>query len=227
MPESSLALVRVWDLPTRLFHWTLAVSVTGSVVTAKIGEAAMVWHFRLGYAVLALLVFRLAWGVMGGRWSRFASFIYAPATLLRYLRGQTTSGEQLDVGHNPMGALSVLALLALLLVQVGTGLVADDEIANQGPLNRYANGNTVLAATGWHHQWGQWLLLALVALHVGAIAFYRAKKRIDLVGPMLRGDKMLPAGTPASADGTPQRALAAVLLALAVALAVWVARQGA
>jgi cytochrome b len=226
MPAPLVTPVRIWDLPTRLFHWTLAASVIGSVVTAKIGVGAMVWHFRLGYVVLALLVFRLTWGLVGGRWSRFVSFAYAPATLLRYLRGQAAAGEHLDVGHNPMGALSVFALLALLIVQVGTGLVADDEIAYQGPLNRYAGSDTVLNATAWHHQWGQWLVLALVALHVGAIVFYRLRKRVDLVRPMLQGDKLLPEGTPASADGQAQRALAAVLLALGAALATWVARQG-
>ena len=120
--------VRVWDLPTRLFHWVLAACVIGSVVSAKVGGNAMVWHFRLGYAVLALLLFRLLWGVVGGRWSRFSSFICAPSTLLRYLRGQGRPGDHFHVGHSPLGALSVLSLLAVLLVQVGTGLVADDEL---------------------------------------------------------------------------------------------------
>jgi cytochrome b len=226
MLAPTLAPVRVWDLPTRAFHWLLALAVTGSVASAKIGGGAMVWHFRFGYLVLTLLVFRVLWGLVGGRWSRFASFIYAPATLLRYLRGRAQPQEHLDVGHSPTGALSVFALLGLLLLQLGTGLVADDEIANQGPLNRFASSDTVVAATSWHQSWGQWLVLALVALHIAAIAFYLVKKRINLVRPMLQGDKPLPPGTPASADGTPQRALALLLVALCAGLAVWVARQG-
>ena len=216
--------IRVWDLPTRLFHWTLALAIVGSVVSAKVGGNAMPWHFRLGLLALALVTFRLLWGVVGGRWSRFASFIYAPATVLRYLRGQAAPGEHLDVGHNPLGSLSVFALLGIVAVQIATGLVADDEIANIGPLNRFVESALASSATGWHKEWGQWLLLALVALHVAAIVFYRLKHRKDLVRPMIVGDKPLPANTPASADGPPQRLLAAVLALACAGLAVWIGR---
>lgn len=216
--------IRVWDLPTRLFHWTLALAIVGSVVSAKVGGNAMPWHFRLGLLALALVTFRLLWGVVGGRWSRFASFIYAPATVLRYLRGQAAPGENLDVGHNPLGSLSVFALLGIVAVQIATGLVADDEIANIGPLNRFVESALASSATGWHKEWGQWLLLALVALHVAAIVFYRLKHRKDLVRPMIVGDKPLPANTPASADGPPQRLLAAVLALACAGLAVWIGR---
>ena len=220
---TAITAVRVWDLPTRLFHWTLALAIVGSVVSAKIGGNAMVWHMRLGCLVLALLAFRVLWGLVGGRWSRFASFIYAPATVLRYLRGQAQPGEHLDVGHNPLGSFSVLGLLGLLALQVATGLVADDEIATVGPLNRFVSPEVVSQATGWHKQYGQWILLAMVALHVAAILFYLLKKRNNLVQPMLVGDKLLPAETPASADGAGQRILALVLFALCAAGAAWVA----
>jgi cytochrome b len=227
MPEPALApvRVRVWDLPTRVFHWLLAGAVTGSVVSAKIGGAAMAWHFRFGYLVLTLVCFRLLWGVLGGRWSRFVSFVYAPATVLRYLRGRAAPAEHLDVGHSPTGAASVFALLGILAVQLGTGLVADDEIANQGPLYKFVSSETALTATSWHKSWGQWLLLGLVALHIAAILFYLLKKHTNLVTPMVRGDKLLPPGTPASADGAAQRAWALVLVALCAGLAFWVARQ--
>jgi cytochrome b len=225
--STSTTAVRVWDLPTRLFHWTLAVAIIGSVVSAKIGGNAMVWHMRLGCLVLALLAFRVLWGLVGGRWSRFASFIYAPATVLRYLRGQNKPGENLDVGHNPLGSFSVFGLLGLLAVQVGTGLVADDEIATVGPLNRFVSADIVTQATSWHKQYGQWILLALVALHVAAILFYLLKKKHNLVRPMLVGDKPLPADTPASADGSSQRLLALVLFALCAAGAAWVASLAA
>ena len=226
MTDISAVPVRVWDLPTRVFHWTLALTVAGSVISAKIGGNAMIWHFRLGYLVLTLLAFRVLWGLVGGRWSRFASFVYAPATLLRYLRGRAAPQEQLEVGHSPAGALSVFALLGVLLVQLGTGLVADDEIANQGPLNRFVSSDAVMSATSWHKTWGQWLVLGLVALHIAAITFYLLKKNTNLVRPMLVGDKPLPAGIPPSADGLPQRALALLLVALCAGLATWVARQG-
>jgi cytochrome b len=218
--------IRVWDLPTRLFHWLLAASIVASVVTAKVGGGAMVWHFRLGLLALALLAFRILWGFVGGRWSRFASFVYAPCTLWRYLRGQARPGEHLEVGHNPLGSLSVFALLAVLAVQVGTGLVADDEIFNVGPLNRYVTSATALAATAWHKTWGQWLILALVALHVAAIVFHRVKHKTDLVGPMLHGDKSLPADTPPAADGVGPRLLALVLAAACAGLVAWVVRLG-
>lgn len=226
MPEPVLAPVRVWDLPTRVFHWGLASVVALSVVSAKIGGDAMAWHFRSGYLVLTLLSFRLLWGLVGGRWSRFASFIYTPGTLLRYVRGRAAPDERLEVGHTPTGALSVLALLALLAAQLATGLVADDEIAHQGPLYRHASSDTVLAATAWHQSWGQWLVLALVALHLLAIAYHGLHRRLNLTRPMFSGDKLLPAATPASADGMPQRVLALVLLLLCAGLAAWVARQG-
>ena len=224
-PVAALTSVRVWDLPTRLFHWLLVLAVAGSVISAKIGGVAMVWHFRFGYVVLVLVGFRVLWGLLGGRWSRFASFIYAPATLWRYLRGQGRTNETLDVGHTPLGALSVFALLAILALQLGTGLVADDEIANQGPLIRHVSSDTALLATGWHKTWGQWLVLGLVALHIMAIAYYLLKKRINLVVPMLSGDKPLPTGTPASADGVRQRLLAAALLTVCLGLAWWVSTQ--
>ncbi|MBL8307569.1 MAG: cytochrome b/b6 domain-containing protein [Rubrivivax sp.] len=217
---SALSPVRVWDLPTRLFHWSLAATVTGSLACAW--TDAMTWHVRLGFVALMLLAFRLLWGMVGGRWSRFASFVYAPATLLRYLRGQSRPEEQLDVGHTPTGALSVFGLLLILVVQVGTGLVADDEIAFIGPLNRFVASETALSATSWHKTYGQWIIVAMVLLHLAAIAWYRLKKRIDLIRPMLDGDKQLPADTPPSADGGPQRVLALVLLLVCGALAGWV-----
>lgn len=230
MPEPAsagpLVPVRVWDLPTRAFHWALALAVAGSVISAKLGGNAMTWHFRFGYAVLALLAFRLVWGLVGGRWSRFASFVYAPATLWRYLRGRQGPGETLDVGHSPLGALSVFALLGVLAVQLGTGLVSDDEIANLGPLNRFVSSDTALAATGWHKHYGEWLLLGLVGLHVLAIAWYAWARRRNLVGPMVRGDKLLPPDTPAARDDLPTRVGALLLAAAAGGLAWWVSSLG-
>ncbi len=218
--------VRVWDLPTRLFHWALMLCVIGSVVSAKIGGNAMVWHFRLGYVVLALLAFRLLWGLVGGRWSRFASFAYGPGALVRYLKGESRPGEHHEVGHSPVGALSVFALLALLAAQVGSGLFADDEIASSGPLVRFVSGATSSLLTGWHKNWGQWLILAMVALHVLAIVVYRVRRGRDLVTPMIVGDKPLPADVPAARDTPATRGLALVLLAACGAAAAWVASLG-
>ena len=219
--------VRVWDLPTRLFHWTLAACVLCSIVSANIGGNAMAWHFRFGYVVITLLAFRLLWGFVGGRWSRFSSFIYAPSTLLRYLRGESRAGDHHDVGHNPLGAFSVFGFLALLLLQVSTGLVADDEISNSGPLVKFVSSATSSLATGWHKNFGQWLIIALIVLHVAAITFYWRRHRRNLVAPMLHGDKALAAHVPASVDGVRSRILAAILLALCAAAVTWLISLGA
>ena len=226
-PSSTVSsTVRVWDLPTRVFHWLLAAAVFGALISAWIGGNAMVWHMRCGLAVMALVLFRIIWGLIGGRWSRFASFIYTPGTVLRYLRGDLREGDRFEVGHNPLGSFSVFALLGFLALQVATGLVADDEIANVGPLNRFASAGLVARASSWHKEYGQWLLIALMLMHVAAIVFYLVKKRLNLMRPMLSGDKPLPSGTPASADGLPQRLLAAMLFAACGAVAVWVLSLG-
>ena len=209
--------VRIWDLPTRLFHAALALLVTAAIVTAKLGGDWMAWHLRCGEAVLALLAFRWAWGFVGGRWSRFASFLPAPARLARALRGRARAED--GVGHNPLGALSVWAFLLLLTAQVATGLVADDDIDTTGPLNAHVSGRLAKRASHWHAGWGADLILALVALHVLAIAWYTLRRE-PLLRAMWHGDKPLPPATPASRDDAGSRTLASALLALAAA-GVW------
>ena len=218
--------VRIWDLPTRLFHWLLAVSVIGLIVTAKVGGDAMNWHFRLGYVVFALLLFRLVWGFVGGRWSRFASFFPTPARLGRYLRGQARPEDH--AGHNPLGAFSVLAMLLVLAAQVGTGLFSDDDIAFAGPLTGLVAGSTVRAASSYHKDVGQLLVIGLVALHLLAIAFYFFAKRKNLVRPMVTGNKTRAevGGVTAATDGFRRRALALVLIALAAGVVTWVVKLG-
>jgi cytochrome b len=217
---------RVWDLPTRLFHWVLAACVIASIVSANIGGNAMVWHMRLGYVVFTLLAFRLVWGLIGGHWSRFANFIYPPSAVLRYLRGRSGSDEHHDVGHSPLGAFSVFALLGVLALQVASGLFADDEIATTGPLIRFVSGSTSSLLTAWHKSWGQWLILSLIALHLVAIVFYLVRRRRNLVHPMIGGDKPLPPGVPASADRWTTRGLAAALLTLCAAGVAWLVSLG-
>jgi cytochrome b len=218
--------VRVWDLPTRLFHWLLVLCIVGLIVTGKIGGGAMVWHMRLGLCVMGLLLFRLMWGLVGGRWSRFASFIYMPGTVLRFLRKESRPDEHHEVGHNPLGSLSVLAMLAVLIVQVCTGLVADDEIANVGPLNRFVSTANGLLATGWHKTWGQWAIFALIGTHIAAIVAYLVVKKTNLIRPMVVGDKQLPPAVPAAVDNARSRLLALVLALVAFALVGYVSRLG-
>ena len=206
------ALVRVWDLPTRLFHWALAACVVMAVVSARIGGSAMTWHMRFGYAVFTLLLFRFAWGFVGGRWSRFASFAWSPAASWRYLRGTGTPHVHADVGHSPLGAWSVFALLGVLAVQAATGLVADDEIAVNGPLFKYVSAATSETASHWHADIGQWIVIGLSVLHVAAIAFYWLRRRRNLVAPMLHGNKRLGADVPEALDTAASRAIALLVV---------------
>jgi cytochrome b len=212
--------VRIWDLPTRLFHWLLALCVIGLVASAKLG--LMDWHFRLGYAMLTLLLFRLFWGVLGGRWSRFSSFLYTPGSLWRYLRGQGEPAHA--IGHSPTGALSVWALLAFLFAQVATGLISDDEIASAGPLTHLVPGTWVSLASWYHRAVGQWVLIALIVLHIAAILWYLWGRGQNLIQPMLHGDKLLAQAAEASRDDGRSRLFATGLLLLcagAVALLLW------
>jgi len=210
--------VRIWDLPTRVFHWLLVLCVVGLVVSGQLGGSAMQWHFRLGYVVLALLLFRLVWGFVGGRWSRFGVFVRAPGVVLRYLRGQVT--PEMEAGHNPLGAWSVLGLLAVGLVQVGTGLFSDDEIFNSGPLSHLVSSDWVSLSTWVHTEVSKVVLIALVLLHVAAIVYYRVAKRRDLVRSMLTGDKEL-AGTIEPAQDTGGRRVFALCLFVAILSGVW------
>jgi cytochrome b len=217
--------VRVWDLPTRLFHWTLLSAVVGLVVTGNVGGAWMNWHLRLGHVVMALLVFRLLWGLFGGHWSRFSRFVYSPLSVWRYLQGD--SPREHRVGHSPLGALSVWGLLLVLGAQVASGLMSDDEIAFFGPLVRFVSADTVSLATNYHKSIGKFILIGLVVLHVAAIAYYRWARRDNLTGPMVHGDKQLDWPAPCSRDDARSWTLAAVLILLSAALATWVYRLGA
>lgn len=216
--------VRVWDLPTRVFHWALALCIIGLIITGNVGGNAMVWHFRIGLTVLALLLFRLVWGVVGGRWSRFANFIYSPRSIVNYVRGKGKAEH--SVGHTPTGAGSVFALLVVLLLQVGSGLVSDDEISNAGPLTRFVSTATVNLATNYHKNIGKWIILALVVLHIAAIVFYLRRKQ-NLIKPMLHGDKQLAASMPASRDDAASRVSALAIFGICAAFVVWVASLAA
>lgn len=216
--------IRVWDLPTRLFHWLLAACVIGLIVTGSIGGNWMNWHLRLGYAVLTLLLFRLVWGFIGGHWSRFTRFIYAPSSLAAYLRGR--GRPEHSVGHSPLGALSVFAFLLILAAQVGTGLMSDDEIAFFGPLVRFVSGETVSLATGYHKEIGKLIVFVLVGLHLLAIAYYKWVKKQGLVRPMVVGDKLVPVPVPSTRDTAGTRLLALVVLGLCTAAVSWLVSLG-
>ena len=199
MTEPSTCLprpTRVWDLPTRLFHWSLVGLVAFSAITGqfaeRLGSRFMDWHMLSGYAILALLLFRLAWGFVGSTHARFANFVRGPGTVLKYL-GALAAGkpDAQQPGHNPLGGWSVLAMLGALAVQVGSGLFqSDEDLGVEGPLAKHV-ANRTIDLLHRVHETTFWLLLGLVALHLGAIVFYRVVKGENLVRPMFTGDKPL------------------------------------
>lgn len=211
--------IRVWDLPLRLFHWALVLLLVVSVVTQKIGGNAMDWHFRAGYAILVLISFRIVWGFVGPRYARFSSFLYGPSAIIGYLRG---SGLQQYFGHNPLGSLSVFALIAAVLMQAMSGMFANDDIASEGPLARYISKDLSDLLTWFHKEVSIVVLITLVVLHLLAIAWYVYGKKRNLVKPMLTGDQEIEDASPAAAadDSWKVRLMAlAILLALAGGMA--------
>jgi len=180
---------QVWDLPTRLFHWILVGLVIFSFVTGKIGLSAMRYHEWSGFAILVLVVFRVVWGFVGGRQSRFSSFIKAPAAVMRYASSLFKKDSPPHIGHNPLGGWSILAMLLSLLIQAGTGLFANDDILTEGPLYALVSKQTSDWLTGIHHL-NQKGLLVLILIHIAAVAFHLIAKRENLIKPMITGNKI-------------------------------------
>jgi cytochrome b len=203
---------RIWDLPTRLFHWTLVALVAFSWWTAEEHHDDL--HIWSGLAVLTLLIFRILWGFFGSSTARFASFVRGPKAVFGYLQGSWRG-----IGHNPLGAMSVAALLALTGVQLGLGLVASDEDGlMQGPLAYLVSPETSEAAVELHDDLFN-VLLALIAIHVAAIIFYRFRGK-DLLKPMITGNAEVDPGVEAMKPGKWWVAL--FCLAAAIAITRWV-----
>jgi len=211
--ESSSRLV--WDLPLRIFHWLLAACVAGSWLTHELGVAWFPWHVKIGYLTLVLLAFRIAWGFVGPVHARFASFLRGPRATLAFLRGP---GEG-SVGHNPLGGLAIVAMLGLMLLQAVTGLFANDDIFNSGPLYGYVTKAQSDGLTSLHKGNFDWLL-GLVGLHLAAVGYYQFAKRMDLLGPMLSGRK--PAWqVPPQEEIASQRIWLAIVLVVIAATVLW------
>jgi len=216
--------VKVWDLPTRLFHWLLAILAVALLVSGKIGDDALEWHARFGYCVGTLVLFRIVWGFAGGYWSRFASF---PPSLLRawrFARGhaQAVDGEP---GHNPLGALSIYAMLVFFALQVASGLFATTKEDFAGPLSTLVSNATSHFLTGYHKNIGQLVLIALVVLHLAAIAWYWFRGR-NLVTAMLTGNQEVHAHIRESRDNALSRLAALVVLVVCAAAISWLVKLG-
>ena len=212
--------IRVWDLPTRIFHWLLAACIVALLVSGKIGGEAMVWHARFGMLALALIVFRLAWGVLGPHYARFAEFVKGPAAIAEEIRG----AARYRPGHNPLGALSVLAMLAVIGTQAGLGLFSSDDIAFDGPLARHVSDAVVDFATRWHLRL-QWAVIGLVILHLAAIVWHQRIRKHNLLQPMVSGDQQVEDENAVVAkDDAAMRARAAFIFALALIMVVYLSR---
>ncbi len=209
-PPTANAPHPLWDWPTRLFHWSLVMLVPLAWWTAEEGQ--MQWHQRIGYAVIVLVVFRICWGFVGSPHSRFRDFLKGPVTVLGYARGRVAAGA----GHNPLGGWSVVVLLTLLLVQAGSGLFNSDRILFNGPFY-YAVSSDTRDLLGVVHEWAFDALLAMIALHLLAVAWHQFRRREQLVQAMLRGRAEGKSGTGAPAPWW----LALLLLAAVVGLGWW------
>ncbi len=205
--------VRIWDLPVRLFHWAIVLLVPALWATHQ--WDMLDTHILLGEIMLGLVLWRLLWGVLGSSTARFAAFVRGPGAVLRYLRG---GGKAF--GHNPLGGWSVVAMLLVLGVQVGLGLFASDEDSlYEGPLAHrvsYATARTL----AHRHETVFWVLVALIALHVLAILYYRLVRRDDLVTPMITGRGEAVAGAGPLVPAPLWRLLLSVVLATAITFVV-------
>ena len=218
--SSDRAATRVWDLPTRLFHWLLVLLVAVQYASGEFGWPSMAWHYRFGYATLALIAFRVLWGLAGSQTSRFSDFVRGPRAALHYAAVLLRGGDTHRAGHNPLGGWSVVAMLASIALQATSGLFASDDISEDGPLVARASGALVSAMTRIHH-WNRWVLVALVVLHLGAIGVH-ALRGANLVAPMLSGRARDAVGRPLRFAPTWLAALLFVLAAIAVwALVAW------
>jgi cytochrome b len=187
LEQTPRALKPVWDLPTRLFHWLLVGLIAFSWWSAEYHH--LDWHLLAGLSAVGLIVFRLIWGFVGGSTARFSDFVRGPRAAVIHIRGD---GRKDAIGHNPLGGWSVLALLLATAAVLGFGLFAvDTDGLESGPLARFVSFDVGRVAAELHHTAFN-LLLALIALHLAAIAYYAVVKRQNLVGAMVTGRKRLP-----------------------------------
>jgi cytochrome b len=213
-------LIRIWDLPTRLFHWLIVIFVFISFTTGLIGGNWMFYHLKSGYIILTLLIFRLIWGFWGGRYSRFVSFVRGPIAVIQYAKVLVRKDSPRILGHNPMGGWSVLAMLATLFIQAGTGLFANDDIATQGPLYGWVSKATSDWLTGIHI-FNKGVILFLIVLHLSAVLFYLLIKHDNLIVSMITGLQPWNEDAPSSVYNIWQ---AVLIAAFSIMVVYWVVR---
>lgn len=218
-PRTPNLLMRVWDAPTRLFHWVIVLLIAFSYVSIERDWTKL--HFISGYTILTLLVFRLAWGVVGSETSRFSQFVRSPIEGLRHLAQFPRREPDTEIGHNAAGGWMVLVMLAAIAAQVTTGLFSNADGIFEGPLAHHLSRTASDWVTGIHANLF-YVLLGLVGLHILAILAYAVVKRHNLVGPMVTGKKRLPANLRQPRFASPALALG---ITAASAAAVWILVQ--
>jgi len=214
VPAPSRPRVRVWDVPTRFVHWLVVLGFAISWWTGETGR--LEWHRWSGYALLGLLTFRIYWGFFGSSTARFRQFVRGPRTIASYLRGTWAT----QPGHNPLGAMSVVLMLILLVAQIGFGLFAVDvDGMESGPLSLYVSFEAGRVAAEWHEAIFN-VLLWLVALHILAIAYYLVVKRQNLAAAMVRGTREFETETQAVQPASALRFVIGVIIAAVLTWAV-------
>lgn len=224
MDEALPGEIPVWDPIVRVVHWTLVLLLAVLVPTGLAGGEWLAWHMRTGEAMLALVLFRVAWGFAGSRNARFRAFVRGPRAVGRYARALRHRAHELHATHNPLGAWMVVALLTMLLLQCSLGLFTNDDLLYEGPLAKFVTKDVSDLLASLHRR-GWWILLVLAGVHVGAVASYYVLLRDNLVRPMITGRKRLPADVAAPQSHAWSPARAAALFALSVALVVYIASR--
>lgn len=220
-PNPAARSIKVWDIYTRLFHWTLGIAILVCFIAEDQDEMEI--HTTSGIVVLGLVAFRLFWGIIGPRTVQFHRFIRGPQTIIAYIRNSKAPQFQPMIGHSPIGALSVIALLVLVGVQAVTGLFASDDIYTEGPLVKFVSSDFGALASEIHEANSN-LLLAMIGLHVAAVLYYRFITRDNLILPMITGNKQISSGDAMQAEPIRGRnpLLAMSIIAAAAALAYYI-----
>lgn len=219
-PEQTRHERQVWDLPVRLFHWTLVAGVLASYVTSRLGPEYFRLHLAAGYLVTVLVAFRLLWGLFGTRHARFTSFVRGPRAVWQYSASLLRGRPARHAGHNPLGALMVLALLAALFVQAASGLFSNDEIFNTGPLYAWVSEAFSLQLTAVHKLLFNWIAAAIL-IHVLAILVHRLLTKENLARAMWSGRKPAHAVSRDEVIGSSRLVLALLLLLIVIATLAW------
>lgn len=217
-PATDMISAPVWDAFVRCFHWSLVSLFAISVASGKVGGEWIVWHMRSGYAILALVVFRLIWGFVGGEYARYTSFLTGPMRGIKFAKGLLGKAPQHVIGHNPVGGWMVVVLLVLLATQAVLGLFGNDEIATTGPLARYVSDETSITLMNRHRSIGD-VLLILVGVHIAAVLFHVFVKKEGIVRAMLTGKKSLPPALASEAIAARKASLPLGFIVLSIAIA--------